>query len=61
MKNKYFYALYHGDDFIDLGSKEYLSSLLNVNKRTIDFYMSPTYKKRTNYNSYVVIKIKDRS
>lgn len=51
------YALYHGDKFIDLGTKEYLANLLGVKVRTINFYMSPTYKRRTNYNGYVVIKI----
>lgn len=53
------YALYHGDEFIDLGSKEYLASLLNVKISTINFYMSPTYRKRTNDNGYIVIKIEE--
>ena len=43
------YALYHGDEFIDLGSKEYLANKLNVKISTIEFYMSPTYRKRTKY------------
>jgi hypothetical protein len=51
------YALYHGDKFIDIGSLEYLAKLIGVGKRTISFYMSPTYKKRTNYNGWIVIKI----
>lgn len=53
------YALYHGDTFIDLGTKYYLAKILGVNIRTIEFYLSPTYKKRTNYNGYLVIKIED--
>ena len=50
------YALYHGDTFIDLGTKEYLAKLMGVKKKTISFYMSPTWLNRTNYNGYVVIK-----
>lgn len=53
------YALYHGDNFIDLGTKKYLAELLNVDERTINFYMSPTHKNRTNYKSYIVIKIEE--
>ena len=53
------YALYHGDTFIDLGTKEYLANILQVKIRTIDFYMSPTYKKRTNYNGWLVIRVED--
>lgn len=51
------YALYKGDKFIDIGTKEYLAELLNVKKETIEFYASPTYSKRTKENAYVVVKI----
>lgn len=53
------YALYHGDTFIDLGTKKYLAELLGVHPRTINFYMTPTHLKRTNYRSYIVIKIEE--
>ena len=53
------YALYHGDTFIDLGTKEYLANLINVSINSITFYMSNTYKKRTNYRGWIVIRIKD--
>lgn len=53
------YALYHGDTFIDLGTKQYLAKLLNVNIKTISFYASAAYRKRTNDNGYIVIKIED--
>ena len=52
------YALYHGDNFIDLGTKKYLAKLLGVSTRTINYYMSPTHRKRTK-NSYIVIKIEE--
>lgn len=53
------YALYKGDAFIDLGSKSYLAKKLGVNEETIAFYMSPTHRKRTKNNAYVVIRIED--
>ena len=53
-----YYALYHGDNFIDLGTKEYLAKLLNVNVKTIKFYMSPTYRKRVK-DGWIVIRILD--
>lgn len=53
------FALYHGDKFVDLGTKEYLAELLNVKIGTINFYMSPTYRRRTNDNGYIVIKIEE--
>ena len=51
------YALYKGDTFIDLGTRSYLATLLNVKPDTITFYQTPTYRKRTNDNGYIVIKI----
>ena len=53
------YALYHGDQFIDLGTKEYLAKLLNVKVETILFYSSPTYLKRTDGNGWVVVKVEE--
>lgn len=56
------YALYHGDTFIDLGTKQYLAKLLGVKERTIYFYSSEVYKKRKNNNfenCYVVIEVED--
>ena len=53
------YALYKGDEFIDMGTKDYLAKLLNVKVRTILFYSTPTYLKRNNGNGWVVIKVED--
>lgn len=53
------YALYHGDDYLMQGSKQEIADYLGVKIRTIDFYLSPTYKKRTNYNGYLVIRVED--
>lgn len=53
------FALYKGDKFIDIGTKEYLANLLNVRKETIEFYASPTQLKRNKDNCYVVVRIED--
>lgn len=53
------YALYHGDNFIDLGTKEYLANKLGVAVRTITFYMSKTYRTRTGDRGWIVIKIEE--
>ena len=47
------YALYKGDKFIDIGTKEYLAKLLNVRKETIEFYASPTQLKRNKIISQI--------
>ena len=57
MKKEKIYALYKGDEFIDLGTKEYLAKLINVKKRTIDFYSQKTYAERNKGgNCYIVIR-----
>ena len=40
------YALYKGDTYLYGGTKEELAKYLRVNKKTIDFYLRPAYKKR---------------
>lgn len=53
------YALYKGDKFIDIGTKEYLAKLLNVRKETIEFYATPTHLQRIKDNGYIVVRIED--
>ena len=59
MKNNAIYALYHGDKFVDMGTKEYLANLIGVSKETIEHYMTPEYKKRTKYSGWIVIKVEE--
>ena len=54
---KRIYALYKGDKWLLDGTKQELADYLKVKIRTIDFYMSKTYEKRTDGNSYKVIFI----
>ena len=51
------YALYKGDKFIDIGTAEYLANKLKVKVKSIHFYRSPTYLKRTGYRGWVVIPV----
>lgn len=56
------YALYKGDKFIELGTKDKIAILLGVKINTISFYATPTYRKRgLGYygNRYIVIRIED--
>lgn len=57
MKKKKEYALYKGDEFLEIGTYEELAKYLGVSKRTIQFYLSSSNKKRDKGNKYVVVKI----
>ncbi len=41
------YALYKGDELLDVGALEYLSRKFSIKKRTLLFYQSLAYRKRT--------------
>ena len=41
------YALYKGDELLDMGTLEYLSKKFNEKKKSLLFYQSPAYKRRT--------------
>lgn len=51
------YALYHGDEFVAIGTKKELAELEGVSMNTISFYATPCHLKRTNYRGKVVIKV----
>ena len=55
------YAIYHGEEFIDIGTIEELAIKLNVKPKTIYFYSTPTYKRRVpdENDRYIVILIED--
>ena len=60
MKKPNYYALYKGDEVLTVGTKQELAKFLNVNIRTIEFYSSPTYRKRNKKgNCYIVIRIEE--
>lgn len=41
------YALYKGNELLDMGTLEYLSKKFNIKKKSLLFYQSPSYKRRT--------------
>ena len=41
------YALYKGDDLLDIDNLEYVSKKLNIKLKSLLFYQSPAYRKRT--------------
>ena len=56
------YALYKGDEFLALGTKEDLAEFLGVKVKTINFYRTKTYLKRIEKSKnerYIVIKVED--
>lgn len=55
---KYF-ALYKADEILFVGTKQELANYLKVKLRTIDFYKSKTYRKRSKDRSYIVIEVKE--
>ena len=40
------YALYYGDNFIDIGSLEHIASILKVKPETVKWYTYPSWRKR---------------
>ena len=52
------YALYHGDNILTIGTIKELAKYLNVKDRTIKFYSTPTYRKRSK-DGYLVIRIEE--
>ena len=50
------YAIYKGDDFVDLGTLEELSKNIGILKKTLQFMKSPSYKKRMKkYDRFMMI------
>ena len=50
------YALYHGENFIMIGTIEEIAKYLGIKKKSVMFYQSPTHKKR-DPNGYAVVAI----
>lgn len=51
------YALYRGDEFIDLGTIKEMSKRLHMAEKTLRFYSSPAHFNRIKNEGYMVIKI----
>lgn len=57
------YALYKGDEFLDMGTKREIAERQNVSLKTIHHYTTPSYKnrfaKRDKRNRRVLIRVDD--
>lgn len=57
------YALYKGDNFLDIGTIKDLSKRYNISVKTLRWYSTPCYKNKIknkkNIKSYVVVRIED--
>lgn len=54
------YALYKGDEFIDMGSIGYLAKILGVSEKTVRYYRSPAYQRKgggAKGNRMIVIRV----
>ena len=51
------WAMYKGDEFIDMGTVQYLSEKYHVKEETIKFYSTPTYRKRIKRNGLLTFKV----
>lgn len=51
------YALYHDDDFIAIGTTKELAKLLKVKTRTIQFYRTTAYQKRTSGKGFIFVDL----
>lgn len=60
MRKPFYYCLYKGDEVLTVGTKQELAAYLNVSIRTIEFYSSPTYRKRNKKgNCYIVVRCEE--
>lgn len=46
------YALYKGDEFIMIGTAKEIAKERNVKEKSIQFYVTPTYKSRYKNRKY---------
>lgn len=53
------YAMYKGDKFIAIGTKQELAKIKNVSIKTIEHFCTPHYKKRVKNNGIIMIKLDD--
>ena len=58
-KKKKEYALYKGEEFIDLGTAQYLAQKMGISERTIYSMATQHHKSRDKGNAIIAIKIED--
>ncbi|MBC2239787.1 hypothetical protein [Listeria booriae] len=53
------YALYQGDDLLKIGTADELAEYKQVKRKTILFYATPSYRKRTSDKSLRMIRLEE--
>ena len=56
---KYEYAVYKGDDFMDVGDMNYLSRSLGIPVRVLRWYSTPTWRRRSGGRGIQVFRLED--
>lgn len=51
------YALYKGDEFICMGTLEYIAEYTGVKVATVRHLVAPSYQKRASKNSRVLVAV----
>lgn len=59
MKKEKVYALYEGDKFLTLGTLKEIANELGINVKSVLFYGTPAYLKRTKGNGKILICVED--
>lgn len=60
-RSKKDYAFYRGDELVCWGTKEQIAEFTGLSMSSIDFYSTPSHKKRVETGRYrsIVIEIED--
>lgn len=53
------YAVYKGEEFLDIGTAKELAEKFNVKEDTIYYWASPANKKRVGKNGKVAVKLNE--
>ena len=56
-KRTFWYALYRGDEFVDVGTLRELAKRHHTSVRTLRFKATPTYAARTSYADTIRVYI----
>ena len=57
--NNQIYALYRGEDYLADGTLDELAQFLGVKRKTVQFYMTPSWLKRTSENALRLFELDD--
>ncbi|MBC2166175.1 hypothetical protein HCB26_06290 [Listeria booriae] len=55
------YALYQGDTLLKIGTADELAEYKQVKRKTILFYATPAYRKRTSEKSLRMIRLEEQA